>query len=53
MLSATVNMHSFLGFLADSVKQAYILPEDKKDKLIVLRESILSQKEQVKDSATV
>ena len=34
-----------LGFLADSVKQAYILPEDKKDKFIVIRESILSQKE--------
>ena len=27
------------------MKQAYILPEDKKDKFIVLPESILSQKE--------
>ena len=35
----------FLGFLADSVEQAYILPLDKKEKFIALRESILSQKE--------
>ena len=35
----------FLGFLADSVKQAYILPLDKKEKFIALRESILSKTE--------
>lgn len=31
----------FLGFLVDSVKQAYILPDDKKLKFIDLRKSIL------------
>ena len=35
----------FLGFLADSVKQAYIVPTDKKEKFITLRESILSKQE--------
>ena len=33
----------FLGFLADSVEQAYILPLDKKEKFIALMESIFSQ----------
>ncbi|MES9882072.1 MAG: reverse transcriptase domain-containing protein, partial [Sedimenticola sp.] len=33
----------FLGFFVDSEKQAYILPSDKKDKFISLREYILSQ----------
>ena len=32
----------YLGFLTDSVKQAYLLPADKKEKFVALRESILS-----------
>jgi len=32
----------FLGFLVDSVRQAFVLPEDKKMKFIELREFILS-----------
>lgn len=32
----------FLGFLVDSIKQAYFLPSDKKDKFITLREFLLS-----------
>ncbi|XP_069129670.1 uncharacterized protein [Argopecten irradians] len=32
----------FLGYLIDSVRQAYILPKDKKEKFVVLRELILS-----------
>ena len=35
----------FLVFLADSVKQSYMLPQEKKEKFIALRESVLSQKE--------
>ncbi|CAC5395301.1 unnamed protein product [Mytilus coruscus] len=35
----------FLGFLVDSVKQAYILPDDKKLTFIDLRKSILSMDE--------
>lgn len=35
----------YLGFLVDSVREAYILPDDKKAKFIDLRESILERKE--------
>lgn len=31
----------FLGVLVDSVRQAYILPDDKREKFVILRESIL------------
>lgn len=31
----------FLGFLVDSVRQAYILPNDKREKFVILKESIL------------
>lgn len=34
----------FLGFLSDSVKQAFILPEDKKEKFAALRDQLLSSK---------
>lgn len=34
----------YLGFLVDSVQEAFILPVDKKEKFILLRESILSSK---------
>ena len=32
----------FLGFYVDSEKEAFILPDDKKDKFVALREKILS-----------
>lgn len=35
----------YLGFLVDSARQAYIFPEDKKQKFIQLRESILAKSE--------
>ena len=34
----------FLGFLSDSQKQAFILPEDKKQKFATLRDSLLLAK---------
>lgn len=34
----------FLGFLSDSSLQAFLLPDDKKEKFVRLRESILSKK---------
>ena len=34
----------YLGFLSDSVKQAFLLPEDKKLKFAVLRDSLLQSK---------
>ena len=40
-LSPTQSLR-FLGYLSNSVLQAFILPEDKKAKFITLRESILS-----------
>ncbi|CAG2201247.1 unnamed protein product [Mytilus edulis] len=43
----------FLGFLVDSVKQAYILPDDKKLKFIDLRKSILSMDQVVEDTAKI
>ena len=33
----------FLGFLVDSVKQAYLLPDDKKRKFEELKEAIFSK----------
>ena len=35
----------YLGFLVDSVQEAYVLPEDKKGKFIQLREFILSKED--------
>ena len=35
----------YLGFWVDSVRQAYILPEEKKHKFLVLREAILASSE--------
>ena len=35
----------FLGFIIDSVRQAYILPDDKRARFIELRELMLSQEE--------
>lgn len=35
----------YLGFSIDSARQAYIFPEDKKQKFIQLRESILARSE--------
>lgn len=34
----------FLGFLCDSSRQAFVLPEDKKQKFALLRESLLSSR---------
>jgi hypothetical protein len=39
------NCKRFLGFLVDSVQEAYILPDDKKGKLIELGEFILSKED--------
>lgn len=35
----------FLGFLVDSVKKAYLLPDDKKRKFVELRKAILKKDE--------
>ena len=35
---------SFLGFICDSIQQAFLIPEEKKVKLKVLRENILASK---------
>lgn len=35
-----LNMCQVLGFQVDSARQAYILPDDKRENLTVLRESI-------------
>ena len=34
----------FLGFISDSVKQAFILPDEKKKKFATLRDSLISMK---------
>ena len=34
----------FLGFLSDSKKQAFILPEEKKQKFAALRDSVINMK---------
>ena len=34
----------FLGYICDSEKEAFLLPQDKKDKFAGLREAILSKK---------
>ena len=34
----------FLGFICDSTRQAFVLPQDKKENFAVLRESIISSK---------
>ena len=34
----------FLGFISDSERQAFILPEDKKKKFATLRDNLLSSK---------
>ena len=39
-----VQVIPFLGFLSDSIKQAFLLPEDKKFKFAVLRDSLIESK---------